>query len=601
MNSPSIDALIKAATDSYNAGDFASAKAFCDAIHALFPDQPRALLISGLLDYRAGSFEQAIGTFEKCTRIQPNFAPAVEMLGVAYLKVRKLARAVECFQILADGAAATSSTNYYRLGHALFELNRILEAEVAIRKSLRISPKHGNALYLLANILRVQKNYPEAEDFYKRTLDIQPNNSNALDEYGGILADLGRTAEAESVIRRAIAMAPERANPYTNLGRLFQTNACRASEALSLHDLAIVRKPNYADAHNNRGVALFTLGRYDEASSSFQRALSLKPGLAEAHTNLGHLLLMKGDLKEGWREYAWRWQCSTTHPAARNFSQPLWQGEDLCSGSLLVWGEQGLGDEILYGSMVGDLVKRGISVLWEVDPRLVSLAHRSFPEVQVIGRTTPPHPSTTGPGIRAQSSSIELGKHLRQNRDAFPHQSKYLRADLRQAESFRLRLLGLSNKHRLIGVSWGSASSDFSSLKTSPLKAWAPIWRAAGNDAQFVNLQYGDTVTEQASSGLDIVHLSDLDVFNDIDGLAALISACDVVISVSNTTAHLAGALGVTSYVMVPSGSARLWYWGDGETGTLWYPSVTVLKQAVPNNWDGVISQVARALEETQW
>jgi ADP-heptose:LPS heptosyltransferase len=137
--------------------------------------------------------------------------------------------------------------------------------------------------------------------------------------------------------------------------------------------------------------------------------------------------------------------------------------------------------------------------------------------------------------------------------------------------------------------------------KTSRLERWAPIWSAAGADAQFVDLQYGDTAAERAAAeamGLNLAHLPDVDLFNDIDGLAALLAACDLVISVSNTTAHLSGALGVPTWVMVPGGHGQMWYWGAGDMGSLWYPSATVFRQHKLDDWDDVIGRIARQLAE---
>ncbi len=109
-----------------------------------------------------------------------------------------------------------------------------------------------------------------------------------------------------------------------------------------------------------------------------------------------------------------------------------------------------------------------------------------------------------------------------------------------------------------------------------------------------MDLQYGDTVAERAQAGFDLVHLDDLDLFGDIDGLAALITACDRVVSVSNTTAHLASALGIPTAVVVPFGNGQLWYWGNDGTRTPWYPSARIFRQREAGQWDDVLASVAQ-------
>ena len=588
-------ARLRAAAGWHQMGDLPAAEFEYNQILARYPSHPEALYLSGVLAYQSGASEVAAVKLRRSLEIRPDFLPAIEMLGLAYNSLQNFEQAAHCFEMAAV-RQPLSPKAYYRYGHALFNLRRMDDAVAALRQALSLNPMHAGALYRLAVIFRLQGNFHEAALIYSQAINVDPKNASALDEYGGVLFELGRITEADEVIRRAIQMAPGMANPYTNLGRLYQTNPKRAEEALALHDQSIARKPTYGEAHNNRGVALYTLGRFDEAVSSFQRAIALKPTLSEAHANLGQTLLMQGNFAAGWTEYEWRWKCSDCSLVPREFSRPKWEGEYISHGSLLVWGEQGLGDELLYGGMVRDLVTRGISVTWESDPRLVPLLQRSFPGVTIVPRLTPPALELFTRPIRAQVSLTGLGRYLRPDVESFKAHTSYLQADMDRASDYRLRLLGTENKTRLIGISWGSASHDFAALKTSSLKAWAPIWGAAGDKTTFVDLQYGETSDERSAAGLDLTHLDDLDSTNDIDGLAALIRACDFVITVSNTTAHIAGALGVPFFVMVPSGSARLWYWGNGDARSLWYPSATVLKQLTAYNWHDVIARVARII-----
>jgi ADP-heptose:LPS heptosyltransferase len=214
-----------------------------------------------------------------------------------------------------------------------------------------------------------------------------------------------------------------------------------------------------------------------------------------------------------------------------------------------------------------------------------------------VGRSTPPHPATQAPDITAQISTASLGQHLRRHLDQFPRDRvAYLKADATRAARYRAQVRA-DGKTQLVGVSWISKNPERGIHKTCALDAMAPLWQAWSSNTTFVDLQYGDTAQERAAFGRPLMHIGDLDLFHDIDGLAALISTCDRVVTVSNTTAHLAGALGVPVDVIVPAGTGRLWYWGIDQAKSPWYPSATLYKQTAPNRWDDTITRIARQRE----
>ena len=589
-----VNTLFESAVALHKAGDAKAAADHYRKVLAQNPDHVEALYLSGALAFQQNDPRTALSSLDRALQLHPGHGPAREALRT--------------------------------VAAAFFNARGYGEASTGFRRLAIVAPGDTESLYYLAVSLRLQGELNEAANVYEKLIALQPDHARALDEYGGVLFDLRRIPEADAIIRRAIAAAPDLANPYTNLGRLYQSDPLRASEALKLHDQALARNPSYADAHNNRGAALHTLSRFEEAVTSFHQALVLKPAMSEAFNNLGTSLLKLGDVAgaianyrqavamvpgypeahwnlalallsvadygDAWPAFEWRWQCRDFHSPRRPFVQRVWDGGHLGQGSLLVWGEQGVGDEILYGSMVGELVARGMPVLWEADARLLPLIQRSYPGLATVARTTPPDPATAAAG--AHISTASLGQYLRPSTESFPKGRKsFLVADSAKAQAYRAKLLG-GSKTRLIGLSWVSKNQELGIHKTTALTALAPLWQAVGPETRFVDLQYGDTATERAASGLDLAHLAELDLFNDLDGLAALISACDLVITVSNTTAHLAGALGVPVWVMVPAGNGKLWYWG--ETGSSWYPSAHVFRQNTPGAWDTLIADIAKKL-----
>ena len=197
-------------------------------------------------------------------------------------------------------------------------------------------------------------------------------------------------------------------------------------------------------------------------------------------------------------------------------------------------------------------------------------------------------------GVDAQISIANLGRHLRPDWPSFPKRDRgYLLADPSRTAGLRSRLA--DDQHKVVGLSWRSVSPQFGRHKSAKLVDFLQMLRLPG--VRFVDLQYGETADERDAikreTGIEIVRLKDVDNTYDIDGLAALVSACDAVVTVSNTTAHLAGALGVPTWAFVPNGFAHLWYWFAGKEQSPWYPRVTVKFQNEKQSWADLISASA--------
>jgi hypothetical protein len=235
--------------------------------------------------------------------------------------------------------------------------------------------------------------------------------------------------------------------------------------------------------------------------------------------------------------------------------------------------------------MLEELKSRAKSVVLEVDPRLVPLFARSMPGVQVIGMETMSYAGR----VDAHTPIASLGRYLRPNWESFPRRERgYLVADAARTAKLRERLRATAALN--VGLSWQSINP----LKTAQLHDFNPLFGLP--ECGFIDLQYGDTRQERLSVkhalGVSVTRLEEVDNSNDIDGLAALITACDAVVTVSNTTAHLAGALGKPTWVLVPFGNARIWYWFRDRPESPWYPHVHVRRQAKGQSWDDLISSV---------
>jgi Flp pilus assembly protein TadD len=472
---------------------------------------------------------------------------------------------------------------HYNLGAILQASNRHEEAIGHYEKAVALKPDDFAAHNNLGNALVALNRQVDAIAHYQKALALRPDQPGAHMNFGNALQAAGRNEEAIGAYERALALKPDFAAAWMGLGNSLQA-LDRTDAAIERFERALALAPDYAEAHMNLASSLERLDRYDEAIAHYRRAIARDPNYAKAHTYLGLLYLSLGRLGEGWEHYEHRW--TGMGVGRRGYPQPRWNGEYV-RGGLLVWGEQGLGDQILYAGMVPDLLPHADSILLEVEPRLAPLFTRSFPDVRVVGTGDELY---SGP-VAAQESLGGLGKYLRTTWDEFPRREcGYLAADPARVAELRRRLT--RDKRTVVGLSWRSHNPLFGKSKTAQLADFQAVLRSP--DTRYVDLQYGDTGAERADVerelGIEVERLDEIDNTNDIDGLAALITACDAVVTVSNTTAHLAGALGKPVWVFVPYGHARIWYWfKDGERSP-WYPRVQVRRQASGQSWTNLVS-----------
>jgi tetratricopeptide (TPR) repeat protein len=595
MTSTDLQQKLMRAFALHQAGQLVEAEPLYKEILHTAPGHFDALHLLGVIHLQNTRHEEALDLIDRAIRINPHAAVALHNHGNVLRAMGRYQDALSSYDRALQAKPDNDEAHKNR-GDVLQALDRHAEALACYAEALRINPNHAIALSNRGDALRILERYEEALASYHQALAIAPTLMDALANSGGTLRALHRYGEALQTYDKVLTLAPDHFKSLNNRGAVLR-DLQRYPEALASLDKALALKPDYVEALVNKGMVLHELGREAEAIASYDAALALNPSHPESHWNKALSLLTIGKLGDAWADFEWRWQCAHFKFPPRGFTQPQWDGAPVVNGKLMVWGEQGIGDEVLYSGMVKDLVERGFDLIWEADPRLVPLIQRSYPGVRAIARTTPPHSLASDPAIHAQIPTASMGQYLRREPSDFPAgRPAYFKADEKRANGYRTQLLA-KGQTRLIGVSWISKNPDFGTHKSSALADWAPLWTAAGSHTEFVDLQYGDTAAERAASSLPLAHLENLDLFHDIDGLAALIRACDLVITVSNTTAHLAGALGVPVLVLVPAGNGKLWYWGGGHGTSPWYPSATIFKQSAAGAWDD-IARVARRLSD---
>ena len=556
------------------------------------PDLAEAHANMGNALKELGRLEDAVASYRKALAIKPDLAEVHSNLGVAQEEQGRLDEALashrNALHINPDYAEAHSN-----LGNALKEMGRLEDAVASHRKALAINPGLAKAHNNLGIALEEQGRLEDAAASYRQALAIDPDYAAAHANLGHALQDRGLWEDAMTSTREALGLDPDNAELHCHLGIALEERGL-SDEAAASYLKALEIDPEYAEAHSNLGKTLQGQGLLEDAAARYRKALAIKPDLAEAHTNLGLLLLMMGSFEDGWREYAWRWRKEETEKE-RKFPQAPWQGEDVNDKTILVWAEQGVGDEIMHAGMVPDLLDAGAEVVLECQRRLVALFQRSFPGVECLVKQDPPVPETLREDIDFQAPAGGLGRWLRPGFASFPARPSYLIADEGRTAALREKYLGGGN-HTLVGVAWSSKVRKMGAKKSMSLMDLRPLTGCPG--VKLIDLQYGETGEErdafERAAGTPLLHDQDIDSLKDLDAFASQVAAMDLVISVSNTTVHMAGALGVPAWAMLGTASMMCWFLDRQDSP--WYPSVRLFRQEKQGDWQGVVERVARAL-----
>jgi len=552
--------------------------------------------------HQAGQLAQAERICKQILTYNSQNAEAFHFLGIIACQTGKYPVAVDLI-IHAIEIDSKQSPFYYSLANALREQGKFMEAIEAYQQAIRIQPNHADAYNNLGTIFINQNRIDDAIEAYRQAIQIQPNQGEAYYNLGNALHRQEKLEEAIEAYQQAIQIQPNQGDAYNNLGVVLIDHE-KLRESVQIYQKTLEIQPNYADAYNNLGNALREQGKLEESIRIFQKAIYIQPNHAEAHNNLAMTLLLKGDFKNGWKQYEWRRQCDNFPFEKRDFSQPFWEGTDPKAKSILVWTEQGIGDEIMFSSILPDLLSRNANVIVESDTRMVSLFQRSFPKIRFIPRQNPPNSQLLNTTMDYQTPIGSLGKWFRTDNNSFIlNRNTYLYACPKKTSEIRKKYQELAKEKILIGISWKSTGIDqrqtYSKKKKSTLlEHWQPV--LAQRNCYFINLQYGNVKQElnefQKHNNLKIHQDEEIDSLSSLDDFAAQISALDLVISTSNTTVHLAGALGKQVWTLLPH--IPDWRWTLEREDTLWYPKMRLFRQHRIGDWSDVFQQVKLALEQ---
>jgi Flp pilus assembly protein TadD len=432
----------------------------------------------------------------------------------------------------------------------------------------------------------------EAETAYRRAFAAFPDDPALAANLALLLEDLGRFDEAENHQRRALALAPDSAEIRSNLAGLL-LKAGQEAEAEKLYREAIRLKPAFAKAHSNLAILLVDQGRAAEAEACFRAALALQPDAQQARMNFAQLLLLQGRFAEGWPLYEAR-QHVRAGAGSGALSRPpscrQWQGEGLADKSIVVIAEQGLGDEIQFVRYLAWLKAQG--------PRHLTLLCR--PCLQVLLKTL------AGPDLVVSLNDAEpyldshdywvfllsLPLHAGTVLSTIPSATPYLFADpLRVARHAAL----LAGDGLRVGLVWrgNPQNANDADRSLAGLEVLAPLWRLAG--VRFFSVQHGATGAAPLPPELPLTALGP--AIEDMADTAAMLSQLDLLIAVDTAVAHLAGALGLPCWLLLPAYKTD-WRWLQQRRDSPWYPSMRLFRQAQRGDWTATVAELAEALRD---
>ena len=467
---------------------------------------------------------------------------------------------------------------------------RLDEAADYLALAAHFRPDSGEVLYQLGVLAAAQGQADDAEKLYRQSILKDPLHAKAHNFLGALLAERGALEEAAECFRRSVTLRPDFAPAHSNLGSLLITQLDRFDQGAKHIEEAVRLAPDSPDVQCNRAMLLQYQGRYPEALHRWTELIEagVLTNDAKARLDRALIFLLQGDFEAGWDEYEHRFDADRRR--ARDFGVPRWDGDPLAGKSILVHAEQGVGDEIMFASCLPDLVACAGRVVVECSERLERLFHRSFPQAVIhAGR------KNDSPGWLSEFSPIDyqvpigsLPRKFRRHADAFPGQYPYLKADPDRVEDWRKRL-DVAGSGPAIGISWrGGTAATRSAVRSVPTDLLADF---LPRDVTWVSLQHGVEIEEPRLPGLRAFP----GVTQDLDELAALMGALDLVISVANTNVHLAGALGRPVWVLVSNRPE--WRYGASGDCMPWYPSSRLFRCAQHENWEAVLNRMRGELD----
>jgi tetratricopeptide (TPR) repeat protein len=570
-----------------HAGRHLEAQLCCREALAIDADHVATLHLMGLLALQARQYDHAIAWTARANQRDLN-TDYLHSLGTALEQQGLHWEAFKAFDAGVQLKPADAEL-WGSHGNALANLGRTTEALSSYQRVLALDPKHADAAFRCGLLLLTLKRPEEALACFNRADELFPNHANVLGQRALALYELKRFEDALTDNRRAHALAPASAETCNNIGACLQWLR-RDDEALPWFEKALALQPAFIRALINKASSLFQVRRIDEAAAVYRQVQAIDPGNADAAWNLSFVHLVTGDFEAGWAAREVRWNAHMRPAAYPHFAQPTWRGEaDIDGKTILVFADEGFGDTIQYARYVPMLAARGARVVLAAQESLLPLLSGLPGVAQCVLRS-----ASSLPAFDMHCAICSLPYAFGTRLDTIPAATPYLPpAPAARVQAWEAQLrerLGPDRKPR-IGLSWaGNPRQMNDHNRSAPLHE---LLRLLDTGLDFVSLQKAASAGDQAL--LAQTGIADLTaLLTDFTETAALASCLDLVISVDTSVAHLCGALGRPTWVMLSYMPDHRWLL-DREDSP-WYPTARLFRQSAARDWAEVIENVRREL-----
>jgi len=524
------------------------------------PTTIETVLQQGVSLFNAREFALAEQHYLNTIKLAPDHAHSYFLLGSSRMMQGKVDGAVQAFTDAAN-RAPEEDTYFNSLALALEAQGKIDDAIKIFLKAIQLNPKSGPTHFNLGNTLFRQGNLPVAANCFANVVALDPGMVDAIYNLGLVYRDMGQFSKAVETLKQAQALMPEKGVFEYSLASCFRMSGDQ-KQALTHLEMAEVLEPDNAKFIYNQTFPLLALDRVQEGLDAYER----------------------------------RWEVRTKNAnlIPREFKQPLWDGtSDLSSKTILVWGEQGVGDILIWASALHLVIARSARCIFECTPKMVSLLQRSFPEAEIIAEDISTDATRTDIDTHIPlaslfhrlrpdlSEGLSPGAFITPNPERVAHWTEHLRE------------LGPGPK---VGISWASPhNSRERAPNYTQLSEWEPILKTPG--VTFINLQcfnYEDQLAwAKDTLGVPIHNLEDIDLFDDIENIAALAKSLDMVLSVATGIAPIAAAVGTTVWQLTWRQSP----WSNFLLSPRG-PDVTYFYRDTLEPWDNAITAIAEQLAD---
>lgn len=566
--------------------DAAALKAIADGM----PIDPSAEEARPLLEaFEARSFTALEQAARLLTESHP-FSPfGWKSLGLALLSMGRTEEALVPLRHSLELNSNDPEVHTY-LGDAQRSVGQLAGSEASFKKALDLKPDSVATRVSLASLLLTMERYAEAEQHFRRAAEASPHLAVVHTNLGTALRHLDRFDEAEACFRRAAELDPDKADYHYNLGN-FLRDANRYEEAEKPFRRAIAIDGNHLHAINNLAEILTECGRFAEARDHLQSAIERRPDYATARWNKSLLDLRLGNFAEGWRGYEWRWRYHGFPTPRRDLAQPLWLGDEPIAGrTIAIHWEQGLGDTIQFCRYLPMLAAQGAKVLFAPQRPLHGLMKRLSGIIELVdladivdGRMT----------FDCQAPLMSLPLAFKTDLAGIPNAVPYLSAEPDRVARWKEQL---GREGFRIGICWQGRAGKVDRGRSFPVSDLGPI--AHLPQVRLISLHKGEGLAQLANlpAGMRVETLgeefdSGPDAFLDT---AAVMKLCDLVITSDTAIAHLAGALGVRTWVALKQASD--WRWLVDRHDSPWYPTLRLFRQRTRGQWGSVFEEIEREL-----